>query len=98
MQRYSVHDHACWPSSIIREHTRRALFVHCGVLTVGIRRKLGLPAASTCASATAGPACDRAAHPRLPIIVPHFGAGMFREALMVADLGPMSSSTVELEH
>ena len=26
--------------------------------------------------------------PQLPIIIPHFGAGLFREALMVADLCP----------
>ncbi len=27
-------------------------------------------------------------HPQVPIIVPHFGAGYFREALMLADLCP----------
>src|SRR5262245_39426593 len=29
-----------------------------------------------------------ASHPDVPVIVPHFGAGFFREALMVADLCP----------
>ena len=28
------------------------------------------------------------AYPSVPIIVPHFGAGLFREALMLADLCP----------
>ena len=27
-------------------------------------------------------------YPQVPIIIPHFGAGLFREALMVADLCP----------
>ena len=29
-----------------------------------------------------------ARHPKVPFIVPHFGAGYFREALMLADLCP----------
>jgi uncharacterized protein len=66
-----------------------ALFVHCGVLTVGIRKKLGLPSRFDMRFGNPvdlhGPALE---HPGLPIIVPHFGAGYFREALMLADLCP----------
>jgi uncharacterized protein len=66
-----------------------ALFVHCGVLTVGIRKKLGLPSRFDMRFGNPvdlhGLALD---HPQLPIIVPHFGAGFFREALMLADLCP----------
>jgi predicted TIM-barrel fold metal-dependent hydrolase len=66
-----------------------ALFVHCGVLTVGIRKKLGLPSRFDMRFGNPvdlhGLALD---HPRLPIIVPHFGAGFLREALMLADLCP----------
>jgi uncharacterized protein len=66
-----------------------ALFVHCGVLTVGIRKKLGLPSRFDMRFGNPvdlhGIALD---HPSLPIIVPHFGAGFFREALMLADLCP----------
>ncbi|HTU99242.1 MAG TPA: amidohydrolase family protein [Luteitalea sp.] len=66
-----------------------ALFVHCGVLTVGIRKKLGLPSAF---EARYGNPLDVQSlalrHPSLPIIVPHFGAGFFREVLMVADACP----------
>ena len=66
-----------------------AVFVHCGVLSVGVRKKLGLshrfdvrlgnplalvPVAS--------------AHPDVPVIIPHFGAGFLRETLMVGDLCP----------
>jgi predicted TIM-barrel fold metal-dependent hydrolase len=66
-----------------------ALFVHCGVLTVGIRKKLGLPSRFDMRFGNPvdlhGLALE---HPQLPIIVPHFGAGFFREALMAADLCP----------
>jgi uncharacterized protein len=66
-----------------------ALFIHCGVLTVGIRRKLGLPSPF---EARHGNPLDvqglALRHPSLPIIVPHFGAGFFRELLMVADACP----------
>lgn len=66
-----------------------AVFVHCGVLSVGARAKLGLPSRFEMRFGNPldlqGPAL---AHPRLPIIVPHFGAGLFREALMLADVCP----------
>lgn len=66
-----------------------ALFVHCGVLSVGIRQKLGLPSPF---EARYGNPLDvqglALRHPSLPIIVPHFGAGFFRELLMVADACP----------
>ena len=63
-----------------------AVFVHCGVLSVGARKKLGLP--SPFEMRYGNPLDLQAvalAHPRVPVIVPHFGAGMFREALMLAD-------------
>jgi predicted TIM-barrel fold metal-dependent hydrolase len=63
-----------------------ALFVHCGVLSVGVRRKLGLPSRF---EIRYGNPLDvqRLAidFPTLPIIIPHFGAGFFREALMAVD-------------
>ena len=59
------------------------------MLTVGIRKKLGLPSAF---EARHGNPLDLQGlalrHPSLPIIVPHFGAGFFRELLMVADTCP----------
>lgn len=66
-----------------------AVFVHCGVLTVGIRKKLGLP--SRFDLRLGDPlALARTAlgFPHVPVIVPHFGAGFFREALMAADQCP----------
>ena len=64
-----------------------AVFVHCGVLSVGVRKKLGLPSAF---DIRYGNPLDLHAvalrYPQVPIIIPHFGGGLFREALMVADL------------
>jgi predicted TIM-barrel fold metal-dependent hydrolase len=65
------------------------VFVHCGVLTVGVRKKLGLP--SRFDLRLGDPlALARTAlgYPGVPVIVPHFGAGYFREALMAADQCP----------
>jgi uncharacterized protein len=66
-----------------------AVFVHCGILTVGVRKKLGLP--SRFDLRLGDPlALARTAlgFPQVPVIVPHFGAGFFREALMAADQCP----------
>src|SRR5215813_6643539 len=44
MHRYSIQDHRA--EAVIQAVAAtpgRAVFVHCGVLTVGVRRKLGLP-------------------------------------------------------
>jgi len=66
---------------------RCAVFVHCGVLSVGVRKKLGLP--SPFDMRYSNPIDLHAValrHPDVRFIVPHFGAGYFREALMLADL------------
>jgi predicted TIM-barrel fold metal-dependent hydrolase len=63
-----------------------AVFVHCGVLSVGVRKKLGLP--SRFDLSLGDPlSITRLAltFPRVPFIVPHFGAGMLRETMMAAD-------------
>lgn len=64
-----------------------AVFVHCGVLSIGVRKKLGLPNPF---DIRFGNPIDlhavALAYPSTTFIVPHFGAGMFREALMLADL------------
>jgi len=68
---------------------RVAVFAHCGVLSVGIRKKLGLPSPF---DIRYGNPIDlhgiALKHPGVPIIIPHFGAGMLREALMLADCCP----------
>jgi predicted TIM-barrel fold metal-dependent hydrolase len=66
-----------------------AVFVHCGVLSVGIRKKLGLPSPF---DVRFGNPLDlhgvAMKHPTVPIVIPHFGAGMLRETLMLADCCP----------
>ena len=71
---------------IVAGHPGTAVFVHCGVLSVGVRRKLGLPSKFDLRLGDPlGVARLALAYPNLPFIIPHFGAGMFREALMAAD-------------
>ena len=64
-----------------------AVFVHCGVLSVGVRAKLGLPSRF---DLRLGNPLDLSrlalTFPSVPFIVPHFGAGMLREALIAADV------------
>jgi predicted TIM-barrel fold metal-dependent hydrolase len=66
-----------------------AIFAHCGFLSVGARVKLGL--ASPFDLRFGEPltlAATAAQFPSVPVIVPHFGAGFFREALMAAEVCP----------
>ena len=65
---------------------RRAVFVHCGILSIGVRKKLGLPNRFDlrCGDPLAV-AAVAARFPDVPVIVPHFGAGFFREALMAGE-------------
>jgi predicted TIM-barrel fold metal-dependent hydrolase len=89
MHRYSLHDTRVEPLIEQAAAQRSAVFVHCGVLTVGIRKKLGLP--SLFDMRFSNPLDLHAIalrHPRTAFLVPHFGAGFFREALMLGDLCP----------
>jgi uncharacterized protein len=90
MHRFSMHDECIAPVlEIAASRPHRAIFVHCGVLTVGVRKKLGL--ASPFDMRYSNPLDLHAIalrYPKLPFIVPHFGAGYFREALMLVDLCP----------
>lgn len=90
MQRYSLHDPRV--REIVQIAARRpgaVMFVHCGALSVGVRRKLGLPSRF---DVRYGNPLDLHAlavdHPGVPFVIPHFGAGFFSEALLVADLAP----------
>lgn len=71
-----------------QEH-RAAVFAHCGVLTVGVRKKLNLPSPF---DLRLGDPLSLSAvasrYPRVPVIIPHFGAGFLREALMAVDQCP----------
>lgn len=89
MHRYSLHDPRVEAVIAQAEAQRSAVFIHCGVLTVGVRKKLGLP--SPFDMRFSNPLDLHAIalrHPRTPFLIPHFGAGYLREALMLADLCP----------
>ena len=71
------------------ERHGRAVFVHCGVLSVGVRKKLGLPSAFDIRLGDPlAVAAVALRHPTVPVVIPHFGAGFFREALMAAVMAP----------
>jgi len=67
----------------------RAVFVHCGVLSIGVRRKLGLQSPFDLRLGDPlAVAAVAVRHPSVPVVIPHFGAGLFREALMAAGAAP----------
>ena len=75
--------------SLAAERPGTAVFVHCGTLSVGVRKKLGLPSPFDLRRSNPLEIYGLAAEfPRASFILPHFGAGMFREAMMLADLCP----------
>jgi uncharacterized protein len=90
MHGYSVKDKVLDPIlRVLDDHPGTALFVHCGALSVGVRTKLGLPSHfDLSCSDPLDVHWIAARHPGLPVIIPHFGAGLFREALMAAHLAP----------
>jgi uncharacterized protein len=90
MHRYSMHDPKVHEVlAVAARHRGVVVFVHCGILTVGFRRKLGLASRFDMRYSNPidlhGIALE---FPTLPFVIPHFGAGFLREALMVADLCP----------
>ena len=90
MHQFSIQDdRVLGVFEVAAERPGTVVFVHCGVLSVGVRKLLGLPTSFDISlgnplhlNAVAN------AYPKVKIIVPHFGAGMFREALMLADQCP----------
>jgi len=90
MHRYPLDDaRVARVVAVVNEVPGTALFVHCGVLAVGVRRKLGLPCRFEIRYGNPLDVQRLAVDfPGLPIIVPHFGAGLFREALMLVDASP----------
>lgn len=90
MHRFSLYeDRVLRLVQILARQPGTALFVHCGMLSVGVRKRLGLPNKF---EMRFGNPLDlqllASSQPSLPVIVPHFGAGLLREALMIADACP----------
>lgn len=91
MHQYSVAENegARAVVALASERPGAAVFVHCGALSVGIRKKLGLKSPFDMRRSNPLDIYKLAAEfPSAKFIVPHFGAGMFREAMMLADLCP----------
>jgi predicted TIM-barrel fold metal-dependent hydrolase len=90
MHRYSMNDARVEP--ILQAASTRtgvAIFVHCGMLTIGIRRKLGLASPFDMRYSNPIDLHPLALlHPKLDFVLPHFGAGYLREALMLCGLCP----------
>ena len=90
MQRFSVQDERLKPIYEMASYRSGVVvFVHMGVLSVGVRSRLGLPCnfdASLSNPIDLHPvALD---YPQVNFVIPHFGAGFFREVLMLCDLAP----------
>ncbi|MBO0859203.1 MAG: amidohydrolase [Chloracidobacterium sp.] len=76
-------------AALASERPGRAVFVHCGALSVGVRKKLGLPSVFDMRSSNPLDIYRLAAEfSKAKFIIPHFGGGMFRETMMLADLCP----------
>lgn len=90
MHRYSIQDDRVSALlDLLVASSRTIVFVHCGVLSIGVRKKLGLPSAFD--MRYSNPIDLHAValrYPQLRFVIPHFGAGYLREALMLCDLCP----------
>lgn len=89
LHRYSLDDDRVARLFEVAEAHGAAVFAHCGYLSIEMRAKFGLRGAfdlrkgDPLALATVA-----AAFPRVPVIIPHFGGGFLREALMAAEACP----------
>lgn len=73
----------------VASERRAVLYVQCGLLRVPVRDALGLPTPVDLAYANPLSLVPVAtAFPQVPFVVPHLGAGFFREALMLASQCP----------
>ena len=85
MHKYRLEDDAVTTVFESAARHNAAVFVHCGVLTVGVRSRLGLPSPFDWRLGDPLAVAARAgAYPSVPVLIPHFGAGFLREALMAA--------------
>jgi predicted TIM-barrel fold metal-dependent hydrolase len=90
MHKYPMNDHRVESLlSVVSGFPGAVVYVHFGMLSLGFREKLGL--SSPFDMRFSNPVDLHApalAFPHLNFVIPHFGAGYFREALMVANLCP----------
>jgi predicted TIM-barrel fold metal-dependent hydrolase len=89
MHTFSSADARVVPLLELASDSHLAVFVHCGAISVGVRKKLGLPSQFNLRYSNPLDLHPVALHfPKVRFVVPHFGAGLFRETLMLADLCP----------
>ena len=89
MHTFSLTDARLVPLLEVASDAGLAVFVHCGAISVGVRKRLGLPSQFDLRHSNPLDLHPVALHfPKIRFIIPHFGAGLLRETLMVADLCP----------
>ena len=89
MHRYRLDDERVSALFEVAAEQHGAIFAHCGYLSIEARTRMGLP---TILDVRLGDplalAATAARFPGVPVIIPHFGGGFFREALMAAAACP----------
>lgn len=76
-------------AELVSQRKGTAIFVHCGALSIGIRGKIGLKSAFDLRfSDPLGVHKLASEFPDVNFVIPHFGAGFWRETLMAAELCP----------
>ena len=89
LHRYSLDDERVAGVFEIAASHRGVVFVHCGYLSIEARARLGLPTSLDLRFGDPLALAAMALRFRtVPVIVPHFGSGLFREALMAAEACP----------
>lgn len=89
MHHFHASDERLYPLYQAATDLKIPVFVHFGVLKIGIRDKLGLPNIFDLRYADPIDLHKAAIDfPGLPFIIPHFGCGYFREALMLGAQAP----------
>jgi uncharacterized protein len=83
MHHYQIGSPECRPLLEVLSEHKAIVYVHCGLLVVKLRDLLGLPRPQDLAFAnplSIIPAANQ--HHNVRFVIPHFGAGFFRETLM----------------
>ena len=86
MHHFHVWEERCYPVYEAAQEARAIIFTHFGILKIGVRDKLGLP--SRFDMRFSNPIdLHRVAKdfPKTTFVMPHFGCGFLREALIVGD-------------
>jgi predicted TIM-barrel fold metal-dependent hydrolase len=89
LHRYRLDDERIVELFKVAAAHRGAVFAHCGYLSIEARVRLQLVSQLDLRCGDPLTLASTAIRfPQVPVIVPHFGSGFFREALMAADAAP----------